>query len=94
MLSFKIGEQGEIAPAGRLDAASAGEAKAYLDRYSESIVLDFRELEYISSAGLGVLVATLKRLNDLGKGIRIVNAGNHIKDLFRYSGLNKIFEME
>ena len=48
----------------------------------------------ISSAGLGVLLKTQKRLVAGGSGLKIINVNNHIKDVFRYSGFNAIFDIE
>jgi anti-sigma B factor antagonist len=56
-------------------------------------VVDLTGLEYISSAGLGVLLKTQKRLMASGRGLRLVNANRHIHDIFRYSGFDKIFEI-
>jgi anti-anti-sigma factor len=52
-------------------------------------------LEYLSSVGLGVLLKTQKRLRQAAAGdLRVVNAGKHIRDIFRYAGLLQIFHME
>jgi anti-sigma B factor antagonist len=59
-----------------------------------SSTLDFAQLEYISSAGLGILLKTQKRLVEKGAGLKIINVNNHIHDVFRYSGFHSIFEIE
>jgi anti-sigma B factor antagonist len=51
-------------------------------------------LEYISSAGLGVLLRTQKRLLQSGGGLRLVNPSRHIRDIFRYSGFDRIFQID
>jgi anti-sigma B factor antagonist len=51
-------------------------------------------LEYISSAGLGVLLRTHKRLMASGGKLRLVNVGNHIYDIFKYSGFDQLFEVK
>jgi anti-anti-sigma factor len=50
-------------------------------------------LEYISSAGLGILLKTQKRLVADGGGLKIINVNNHIHDVFRYSGFHTIFDI-
>ncbi len=50
-------------------------------------------LEYISSAGLGVLLKTQKRAMATGQGLRLVNANQHIRDIFKYAGFDRIFEI-
>ena len=52
------------------------------------------ELEYISSAGLGVLLRTHKRLMAEGHGVKLVGVGPHISDIFTYSGFDRLFDIE
>ena len=44
-----------------------------MDTVAEARILDFASLEYISSAGLGVLLKTQKRLAENGAGLKIIN---------------------
>lgn len=90
-IEFTAGDH--IAVAGRLDAAQAVKAQEFLDRVDGQCVLDLAKLEYISSAGLGVLLKTHKRLMGSGSGIKLVNVNHHIHDIFRYSGFDKLFEI-
>lgn len=92
---FEIGfaEQQGIMVKGRLDAASAVKAQSFLDKVEGECVLDMSELDYISSAGLGVLLKTHKRLMASGHGIKLINVRHHIHDIFRYSGFDKLFEI-
>ena len=94
MFKIDFKEDGSIGVEGRFDASCVEEAKEFLNEINDSAVIDLAELEYISSAGLGVLVGAQKRLTDLGGSLRIVNVRNHIKDIFRFSGLNRIFEID
>ena len=90
---FKIGlnDNGEVAVSGRLDAAQAEKAQEFLDTGTDNCVLDLQGLEYISSAGLGVLLRTHKRLMGSQSGLELVNVNKHIGDIFRYSGFDKLF---
>ena len=94
MFDINYGESGEIICTGRLDAAQSARAEAFLERLDTSHTLDFERLEYISSAGLAILLKTQKRLSGSGAAIRIINVNQHIYDIFRYSGFNAIFEIE
>ena len=94
MFQIDFSEQGHIAVEGRLDAAQAPRAQEFLDQVSGPCVLDLYKLEYISSAGLGVLLRTHKRLMGGGEGLKLVNVNNHINDIFTYSGFDKLFEIE
>ena len=90
---FKIGlnDNGEVAVSGRLDAAQAEKAQEFLDIVTDNCVLDLQGLEYISSAGLGVLLRTHKRLMGSQSGLELVNVNKQIGDIFRYSGFDKLF---
>lgn len=94
MFDIKFGDNGEIVCKGRLDAAQCELAQSFMDAVEGASTLDFAELEYISSAGLGVLLKTQKRLAESGAGLKIINVNNHIGDVFRYSGFNAIFDIE
>ena len=94
MFAIEIGDQGQVRFSGRLDAAQCATAEAVMDELTAASVLDFAELEYISSAGLGILLKTQKRLSEHGGGLKIINVNNHIHDVFRYSGFHTIFDIE
>lgn len=78
---------------GRLDAAQAEKAQSTLDGIEGECQLDLAKLEYISSAGLGVLLKTHKRLMGVGHGLKLINVNKHIVDIFGYSGFDKLFEI-
>lgn len=94
MFEIRLGAQGEVVCEGRLDASQAARAQAFLDTLPAPEVMDMAGLEYISSAGLGVLLRTQKRLLQAGGGLRLVNASRHIRDIFRYSGFDRIFQID
>lgn len=94
MFSIEFGDKGEILCSGRLDAAQCAKAEEFLGSVDSASTLDFAQLEYISSAGLGILLKTQKRLVGNGAGLKIINVNNHIHDVFRYSGFHSIFEIE
>jgi anti-anti-sigma factor len=58
------------------------------------VTLDCNRLEYISSAGLGVLLKTQKRLMGSGGRLRLAGVNRHLRDIFQYSGFDQIFEIE
>ena len=93
MFEIEMIEAGIVSVEGRLDAAQAVKAQEFLDQVVGQCVLDLSKLEYISSAGLGVLLKTHKRLMGSGSGIKLVNVNHHIHDIFRYSGFDKLFEI-
>jgi len=94
MLTIESGGDGVVVVAGRLDAAQAPAAQAFLDGVQGTVTLDASRLEYISSAGLGVLLKTQKRLLGSGGKLRLAGVGKHVRDIFVYSGFDQIFEIE
>lgn len=94
MFRIRFGDdEGRIVLEGRLDAAQAPHAQEFLDQVSEKCVLDLADLEYISSAGLGVLLRTHKRLMAGGRSLKLTNVSRHINDIFVYSGFDRLFEI-
>lgn len=93
MFEISTGEQGVVVLSGRLDAAQCDKALQFLDAQPAPRVIDLAGLEYISSAGLGVLLKTQKRVMAGGQGLRLVNANKHIRDILKYAGFDRIFEI-
>jgi anti-anti-sigma factor len=94
MLSIEHGQAGEVVIAGRFDAAEAPGALAFLDAIAGTVTLDCSGLDYISSAGLGVLLKTQKRLLAANGKLRIAGLKPHLLDVFTYSGFDQLFEIE
>ena len=94
MLTINYGNDGVVIATGRLDAAQAPSAQAFLDRVQGTVTLDLSGLDYISSAGLGVLLKTQKRLMVSGGRLRLAGVRPHLRDIFVYSGFDKLFEIE
>lgn len=93
MFDATITPDGVVRLTGRLDASQAEKAASIFNNVTHSAVVDFQELEYISSAGLGVLLMTQKRLRDAGHGLKLVNMTKHTRDVFQYAGFDKVFEI-
>ena len=82
---------------GRLDTNTSPELANKLaeENISEAlVVLDFKELEYISSAGLRVLLATKKRLESEGKALEIHNINDVVKEVFNVTGFSNILTIK
>ncbi len=94
MFEIEYGNDGAVLCRGRLDAAQCEKAQVFMDELEGANTLDFTDLEYISSAGLGILLKTQKRLAGSSAGLKIINVNNHIFDVFRYSGFHAIFDIE
>ena len=94
MLGIEQGQDGRVIVTGRLDAAEAAKAQAFLDGVSGTVTLDLAGLDYISSAGLGVLLKTQKRLLAANGKLRLAGLKSHLLDVFTYSGFDQLFEIE
>lgn len=90
------GNELNIALEGRLDTVTAPELeeeiKASLDGV-ESLILDFAALEYISSAGLRVLLSAQKAMNAKGT-MKVLNVNETIMEIFEVTGFSDILTVE
>ncbi len=74
---------------GRFDAAQVERAEAAIGQLSGAVVVDLSELDYLSSAGIAVLVRAYKRLHGQGQSLRVCNANPRIKEVLRFSGVDQ-----
>lgn len=86
-------KNGDISFHGRLDASQTDVADKALAVLTTSHTVDLMELEYISSAGLGILLKHQKRLQERGESLKLINLNKYVKDVFMYTGFNQIFEI-
>lgn len=94
MFSISVNEKGIIVLTGRLDAAQVERAREVFLGLDDSAIVDFQNLDYISSAGLGVLLATQQRLKKGGKAIKLVHMNRMVRDVFKIARFDLIFEIE
>jgi len=87
-------DDGTIALRGRFHAAHEAEAAEVFGAATASCDVDMSGLDYISSAGLSVLLETQRRLCDDGHELVLRGLSDHILDLFRIAGLDAIFRIE
>ena len=93
MFEIQLGANNEVILSGRLDASQAEKARTFFLGLKEGKTVDFSKLDYISSAGLGILLAAQKRLSESGQSLRLINVNSHIRDVFHFSGFDQIFEI-
>ena len=94
MLEITTADDGSVRLRGRLDAVQAEKQADAFGALTGTAVLDCRELDYISSAGLGLLFGTHKRLMGSGGGIRLINLKPHIRELFAIAHFDSIFQID
>lgn len=81
---------------GKLDTATSPKLAAELDEVldqAEEVVLDLEGLEYMSSAGLRILLATQKKMALKG-GMKVINVNEVIGEIFDITGFSKILTIE
>jgi anti-anti-sigma factor len=83
-----------VAVAGNLDSNTSSHAQQVLDGVLASggrkVVLDCTALDYISSAGLRVLLGTAKRLSGAGGALRLFGLNETVREVFDISGFSAI----
>lgn len=81
---------------GRIDTQTAAsfekEIKKVLKKF-DNICLDFKKVEYITSAGLRVVLAVSKELNGRGE-LKIINTSPIIKEIFDMTGFSEVVEID
>ena len=86
----------EIALEGRLDTMTAPELEAELNQSlagAYSLTLDFSKLDYISSAGLRVLLSAHKAMSAKG-GMKVTNVNEIVQEVFEVTGFADILNIE
>lgn len=85
-----------VALEGRLDTVTAPELETLLNEKmpeAESLILDFENLEYISSAGLRVLLSAHKAMGGKG-GMTVKNVNEIVREVFDVTGFSDILTVE
>lgn len=82
---------------GRLDSATAPEMEEALSEMPENtgeLLLDFSELEYISSAGLRVLLNMHKKMEKAEGRMTVTGVNEEVREVFVITGFSEILNME
>lgn len=81
---------------GRLDTMTAPELEAEINQSlanTETLTLDFSKLDYISSAGLRVLLSAHKAMSSKG-GMKVTNVNEIVREVFEVTGFADILTIE
>ena len=97
ILERKAGAVDIIVVKGRLDAGSSEKAEERINRVLDAggtnLLINLCDLDYISSSGLRVLLAALKRLKKDGGTLRIACGNPQILEVFTMAGFHRIFSI-
>jgi anti-sigma B factor antagonist len=93
----ELGDAYIIEISGRMDTINSKDLEARLNsiigRNVARIVIDMEAVDYISSVGLRVLLASLKRQKESHRFLVLASLQPFVKDIFRVTGLEKIFSI-
>jgi len=82
---------------GRLDTVTstqfADELNSLWDTLTDSLLFDFTELDYISSAGLRVILMAQKKINESGRKMEITGVKDTVKEVFEITGFSEIIKI-
>ena len=96
-INIKHGDNLVIELTGRLDTITSTELSDAVAKETVTenlIIIDFKNLEYISSAGLRVLLALKKQFNEENKEFEIHNLNDVIKEVFTVTGFINILTVK
>ena len=93
----KNGNELTVRLSGELNTLTAPELsdllKSELDGV-QNLTLDFAECDYVSSAGLRVLLATFKQMKAAKGSMNLANVGQSFMDVLQNTGLDAVFDMQ
>jgi anti-sigma B factor antagonist len=92
----KNAEETTIKIVGRLDTTTAPALDKTINEDvgdAKALVLDFKELEYISSAGLRVVLNAQKKMQQIGE-MKVINVSEVVMDVFEITGFVDILTIE
>lgn len=82
---------------GRLDTVTSAqltdELSTLWDLLPDSLLFDFTELDYISSAGLRVILMAQKKVNQSGKKMEITGVRDTVREVFEITGFSEIIKI-
>jgi stage II sporulation protein AA (anti-sigma F factor antagonist) len=100
-MNFQARQEGStvvVTLSGRLDAVTAPEFEQKIrDQINvgvAGIVIDFAELDYISSAGLRALLVMAKLLKEKNGRVCMANVTGNVRSVFEMSGFTSLFKMQ
>lgn len=92
-----VEDKATIEVEGKLTVQSAPDLEAAIGSLPTSIMdvdIDLEDLDYISSAGLRVLVSAQKMLSQRGGTLRLLSPNDDVSDVFDMTGLSEVFTIE
>lgn len=84
--------------ASELDHHITNEVRDKIDTILDSksvknIVFDFKNIRFMDSSGIGVIIGRYKKISNEGGKVSVVNVNDRVKKIFNLSGMNKIINI-
>lgn len=99
-MEFNVIEKNDVqvvSLVGSLDTNTAVEAESkfgeLLDAGAQTIIINFENLDYISSAGLRIMLVVAKKMNAIGGKVILCSMNPTVKEVFEISGFSTIFQI-
>jgi anti-sigma B factor antagonist len=88
------GDTARLSLRGELDISTADDLQRRLESANSGrVVLDFRELEFIDSSGVRVLVLAARRFNEAGRELALIRGGAEVDRVLRLTGIDEQIEL-
>ena len=59
----------------------------------KNIIFDFKNIRFMDSSGIGVIIGRYKKISSEGGKVSVVNVNDRVKKIFNLSGMNKIINI-
>ena len=86
-----------VQPSGILDGTKASEFRQdiskFVDQGAKIILIDFKDVTFMDSSGLGALVLALKTVRSAGGKLTLCSINEQIKILFELTGMDRVFDI-
>ncbi|MGI8935382.1 STAS domain-containing protein [Leptolyngbya sp. BC1307] len=86
-----------LVPSGILDSTQAEEVRAQVDSAlstgAKTLLMDLKDITFIDSSGLGVLVSVLKKVRSQGCEMVVCAINPQVKMLFELTSMDRVFEI-
>jgi stage II sporulation protein AA (anti-sigma F factor antagonist) len=87
-----------VAPKGRIDSTTSAALESHLWQVAKAgpprLVIDFSDVDYISSAGLRVMLTLAKRMRDTRGALALCSLGDSVRQVFELAGFLPLFSIE
>jgi anti-anti-sigma factor len=85
-----------IQPSGILDGASANQLRRdindIVEKGTEIILVDFQDITFMNSTGLGAMVATLRAVRSAGSQLFICSLNEQVQMIFQLTKMDRVFK--